>query len=207
VTQELRSRDLYHIGYDGDTEWLIWARIPGEAILSTISIDSLREYIKSHPDLEDLLHFKRIQKARSWYGYAPFLKAKAAKIDFGVGQTVGSFLAVCGIPQKYMQSTALSIAKMWKFRGLNDGKKNQDYVKGVYAGFAGHNSPGDSATDDSPAISDDDTTQCLEEDSDDDFAKRRRRIEIILSGHIGEMEGVPSAEPSTEEDDYDDIDC
>ena len=197
IAQELRSRDRYHIDYDGDTEWLIWARVPEEAILSTISIDSLREYIASHPDLESLLHFQRIQKAKTWYGYAPFLKAKAAKIDFSAGQSVGGFLAFSGIPEKYMNSTALSIAKAWKLRKMNDLKKKQDYLNGVYDGYSSHNDPESSVTELGDITSDD------EEGYDDDFARRRSRIEAILSGYGGGLEHGRGVEPSTEEEDYD----
>jgi len=193
VAQELKSRGRYGLKYEGETEWLVWGRIRKEAIVSTISIDSLRAYSHTHRKLERVFHLNDIQRFKSWKRYTRYLRNNAVEVGSSVGKVVGGFLAFCRIPEAHLESMAVKLGKVWSFRGLKDRKKKQDYVEGVYDGFTGHDNPEDSATEDLLAMSDDDTIECLE-DSDDDFAKRRRRIETILCGHRSELQGATSIE-------------
>lgn len=183
TAQELKSRGRYHLEYEGETEWLVWARIRKEAMVSTVSIDSLRKYIQRHPELEDLFRFEGIQKARNWYEYSSLLKANAAKIDFSVGQTVGDLLAFFGIPRKYMRATASKLARVWRLQRMTDPKKKEEYLNGVYHGFSIRQSPDSDATEEYSATSHEIKEPSSDEYTMDEFAARREHIKRVLRGY------------------------
>lgn len=182
VAQELKSRNRYHLNYEGETEWLVWARIRKDVMVSTVSIDSLWEYVQSHPALEDLFHFEGIQKAKNWSGYARLLKANATKVDFSVGQTVGDLLAFFGIPRKYVKSTASKLARVWRLSGMRDQRKKEEYLNGVHHGFSIRNSPDSDATEDDLTTSDENKETSSDEYTMDEFAARREHIKRVLRG-------------------------
>jgi len=183
VAQELKSRGRYHLKYEGETEWLVWARIRKEAIVSTISIDSLRDYVQRHPELEDLFRFEGIQKAKNWYDYSRLLKANAPKIDFSIGQIVGDLLAFLGIPRKYMKSTASKLARVWRLQGMRQQRKKEEYLNGVYHGFTIHGGADSDATEDDMVTSDHNKGPSSDEYTMDEFTARREHIKRVLRGY------------------------
>lgn len=182
VAQELKSRNKYHLKYEGKTEWLVWGRIRKDVMVSTVSIDSLRKYVQSRPELEDLFHFEGIQKAKNWSDYSHLLKVNATKIDFSVGQTVGDLLAFFGIPRKYMKSTASKLARVWRLRGMLDQRKKEEYINGVHHGFTIHDGADSDATEEYAPTSDENKETSSDEYTMDEFAARREHIKRVLRG-------------------------
>lgn len=188
----MKSRDLYkNMHYFGQTEWMIWGRIPKEAIISTITAQSLKSYVEAHPELEPLLRLQGIQRSENWKQYKDHLSVTAVGIDTSVGTVIGDFLGFIGIPESYFDSMASKVAKVWRLRGINDKKKMEDYLQGVRLG-----SSRDHVDNETPVVQDaldgllQDQALSPQEETDDEFAVRRKRIQMILSGWTSESEGT-----------------
>ena len=56
IVRELRRRERYtELDYFGQSEWLIWNKVPASAIVATLSVEDLRKYVKKHSNIERVL--------------------------------------------------------------------------------------------------------------------------------------------------------
>ena len=162
IVRELRSRGRYtELDYFGQTEWLIWNKVPGSAIVATLSVDVLRKYATEHPSVDRVLCFTGIQASKTWFQYHAKIQAVIGKVGFSAGHAIGLAMALWGLPRAHLVSMASKIAHVWRFRDIKDQQKHEEYCKGVHASYEEFFCRGRTLT----------ARRCLEAEDDNDLDK------------------------------------
>ena len=81
------GKEYEHDG--GGIEWMVWQRIEEQAILSTIDVDQLRLFIHAHPEIEEVLHTRALEKTWNSKYLNNLLHAKRTPASEDTGIAVG----------------------------------------------------------------------------------------------------------------------
>jgi hypothetical protein len=133
----IRTRTLVHNGWKGYGEYLIWGRIPTEAIVLALEIATLERIASLHHDIYHLMQIPLIRGARRCDQKLREMLASKRKAPFKSGRTFGKLLTILQVPRVHWDNLASEFAKSWGwknkqeiaqfFRGL---RKKQPYLTG-----------------------------------------------------------------------------
>ncbi|MCJ1281056.1 hypothetical protein MMC26_000374 [Xylographa opegraphella] len=136
IVHELKSRGRYlDMRYWGSSEYLVYRDIPQSAVLTTFSVDSLREYVEAWPAVDQILRLHGIEAAARQIEYNTDLNATALPMSLFAGQTIGHFLAFIGLPHSNLELLALKMSWVWKFAGAANQERKVAYLEGVQEGY------------------------------------------------------------------------
>ncbi|MCJ1380617.1 hypothetical protein MMC17_003725 [Xylographa soralifera] len=182
IVHELKRCGRYlDMRYWGSSEYLVYREIPQSAVLTTFSIDSLREYMEARPAVEQMLRLHGIEVAARQIEYNAHLKATALPMSLFAGQTIGHFLAFIGLPQPNLELLALKMSWVWKFGSAANQERKVAYLEGVQQGYRIYYRQQGLAE---PRLPVDECTNERQRGPDfadiDTFMARRQRIQQIL---------------------------
>ncbi|MCJ1434499.1 hypothetical protein MMC27_003868 [Xylographa pallens] len=136
IVHVLKSHGRYlDMRYWGSSEHLVYREIPQSAVLTSFSIDSLRQYMEARPALEQILRLHGIEAAAKQIEYNAHLKATTLPMSLFAGQTIGHFLAFIGLPRPNLELLALKMSWVWKFGGAANHEQKVAYLEGIQEGY------------------------------------------------------------------------
>lgn len=123
--------DIRQGRYDGRGEFLIWGKVPSEAIVSSFKISDLEQIAAEDDDIGEILQVDQIQK-HTGKRLRSILANGPGRLDHHSGSTIGKLLRLLSIPEIHAENVAINIARSW---GIRRGHW-EDFEAGLNSGFA-----------------------------------------------------------------------
>lgn len=113
--------------YCGIGEYLIWGRVPSQAIVASFKVSDLEKIAAEDPEIANILQVDKIQSHGSCGDkLRKALSTGPGKLDSLSGFIVGRLLRRLGIPQSHSEAVAYNITRSWGFgRDGRDGTWDQ----------------------------------------------------------------------------------
>ncbi|KAJ5095830.1 hypothetical protein NUU61_005186 [Penicillium alfredii] len=113
--------------YRGYGEFLVWGRVPTPAIVSTIYIDTLKELVAGHPEIEYLLQFSLFQSRKACNNgfIADLTKREIPKHQAGC--ILGKLLEILEIPVPHRENVARASVQRWHWSQ----KRLSEFLQGI----------------------------------------------------------------------------
>ncbi|KAJ5944648.1 hypothetical protein N7516_004816 [Penicillium verrucosum] len=111
----IRTRTFTY-SWKGYGEYLIWGRIPLEAIAFSVEITSLETIVQSHPDVARLLQTALIRSFLRCNKKLRDMLAVKRKSPFQSGRTLGKLLTILDVPTIHWDNIASRFAKSWGWK-------------------------------------------------------------------------------------------
>ncbi|CAI7587190.1 unnamed protein product [Penicillium glandicola] len=112
----IRTRTRVYNGWKGFGEYLVWGRIPIEAIAFTVEIESLEQIVQSHRDVNRLIQISLIGGVLRCNEKLREMLALKRKSPFQSGRTLGKLLTLLQVPAIHWENLACEFAKAWGWR-------------------------------------------------------------------------------------------
>lgn len=106
--------------YCGVSEYLIWGKVPTEAIVSSFKVSELEKIASEHKDIGDMLQVNKMQNFKTTVGSSrkslrTMLSKGPGKLDHDSGLVVGKLLKLLNISKTYSEGVALNFTRSWQF--------------------------------------------------------------------------------------------
>lgn len=118
----IRTGTLVYNGWQGYGEYLIWGRVPAEAIAFSVDIVSLEGITQSHRDLNRLVQIPLIRSSLRCSDTLRDMLALRRKSPFQSGRTLGKFLTLLQVPRIHWANLASEFARAWGWRNARETK-------------------------------------------------------------------------------------
>lgn len=102
--------------WKGYGEYLIWGRIPLEAIVFSVEITSFEQIIQSHRDVDRLMQTSLIRSSPRCDQKLRDMLAAKRKSPFQSGRTLGKLLTLLEVPTIHWDNIASRFAKSWGWK-------------------------------------------------------------------------------------------
>ncbi|KAK4863462.1 hypothetical protein LT330_002240 [Penicillium expansum] len=112
----IRTRTLVYRGWQGFGEYLIWGRVPAEAIAFSVGITSVEHITQSRRDLNRLMQIPVIRSSKRCDDKLRDMLALKRKSPFQSGRTLGKLLTLLQVPAIHWENLASEFAKAWGWR-------------------------------------------------------------------------------------------
>lgn len=121
--------------YRGVGDWLVWGEIPQRAIVACFTVEDLRRFIHSVPQIVPTLRLNEIEASTCAGEYRQRLCKSQLPISKASGKIVGRFLLFTGLPKPFINFAAGKIARSWRFLGYSNLQRYKAYLDGVHDSF------------------------------------------------------------------------
>ncbi|KAJ5879300.1 hypothetical protein N7455_002765 [Penicillium solitum] len=111
----IRTRTFTY-NWKGYGEYLIWGRIPLEAIAFSVKITSFEQTVQSHPDVARLMQTALIRSFLRCSEELRDMLAAKRKSSFQSGRTLGKLLTLLEVPTIHWDNIASRFAKAWGWK-------------------------------------------------------------------------------------------
>lgn len=128
--------------YCGVGEYLIWGKVPSQAIVASFKISDLERIAADHGDIEDMLGIGEIQRQEKCDERLRRALSKGpGRLDSNSGFIVGKLLNLLGIPQSHGELVAEKIVSSWRLRRTGSWENFKSGLNSAFAASFGLPSP------------------------------------------------------------------
>ena len=122
-------------GYNARGEYLVWAGISAQAIISYLSMEEILQNLPSIPGDSDPFRIEVMRFYKSCGGAKNKIKRHPLALNYDTGKAVGEFLHLLQVPIELLAEGIDAIVFEWGFDGFKMWVSNEEFLKGVCKGF------------------------------------------------------------------------